>query len=154
MKIEGLDRLYRKIERLHNIDIKPIIEDATIRVRDEAKMRVPVDTGELQNSIDYNVDISAKGFTGKVFTNKEHGIYVELGTGPKAEASHGGISPEVKPIYSPSGWVYYDVDKQKFIFTNGQPARPFMYPALHENREKISKFIQEKVQKKIQEASK
>ena len=154
MKIEGLDRLYRKIARLHNIDIKPIIEDATIRVRDEAKMRVPVDTGELQNSIDYNVDISAKGFTGKVFTNKEHGLYVELGTGPKGEANHIGISPEIKPIYSPSGWVYYDVDKQKFIFTNGQPARPFMYPALHDNREKISKFIQEKVQRKIEEASK
>lgn len=154
MKIEGLDRLYRKIARLHNIDIKPIIEDATIRVRDEAKMRVPVDTGELQNSIDYNVDISAKGFIGKVFTNKEHGLYVELGTGPKGEASHIGISPEIKPIYSPSGWVYYDVDKQKFIFTNGQPARPFMYPALHENREKISKFIQSRVQKKIKEASK
>lgn len=154
MKIEGLDRLYRKIERLHNIDIKPIIEDATIRVRDEAKMRVPVNTAELQNSIDYNVDISAKGFTGKVFTNKEHGLYVELGTGPKGEANHSGISPEVKPIYSPSGWVYYDTDKQKFIFTNGQPARPFMYPALHDNREKISKFIQEKVQRKIEEASK
>lgn len=154
MKIEGLDRLYRKIARLHNIDIKPIIEDATIRVRDEAKMRVPVDTGELQNSIDYNVDISAKGFTGKVFTNKEHGLYVELGTGPKGEASHIGISPEIKPIYSPSGWVYYDVDKQKFIFTNGQPARPFMYPALHDNREKISKFIQSRVQRKIEEASK
>lgn len=154
MKIEGLDRLYRKITRLHNIDIKPIIEDATIRIRDEAKMRVPVDTGELQNSIDYNVDISAKGFTGKVFTNKEHGLYVELGTGPKGEASHIGISPEIKPIYSPSGWVYYDTDKQKFIFTNGQPARPFMYPALHDNREKISKFIQEKVQRKIEEASK
>jgi len=154
MKIEGLDRLYRKIARLHNIDIKPIIEDATIRVRDEAKMRVPVDTGELQNSIDYNVDISAKGFTGKVFTNKEHGLYVELGTGPKGEASLIGISPEIKPIYSPSGWVYYDTDKQKFIFTNGQPARPFMYPALHDNREKISKFIQEKVQRKIEEASK
>lgn len=154
MKIEGLDRLYRKISRLHNIDIKPIIEDATIRVRDDAKMRVPVDTGELQNSIDYNVELTEKGFTGKVFTNKEHGIYVELGTGPKGEANHSGISPEVKPIYSPSGWVYYDVDKQKFIFTNGQPARPFMYPALHDNREKISKFIQSKVQKKIEEASK
>ena len=154
MKIEGLDRLYRKISRLYNIDIEPIIEDATIRIRDEAKMRVPVDTGELQNSIDYNVDISAKGFTGKVFTNKEHGLYVELGTGPKGEASHIGISPEIKPIYSPSGWVYYDTDKQKFIFTNGQPARPFMYPALHDNREKISKFIQEKVQRKIEEASK
>lgn len=154
MKIEGLDRLYRKIARLHNIDIKPIIEDATIRVRDDAKMRVPVDTAELQNSIDYNVELSKNGYTGKVFTNKEHGIYVELGTGPKGEASHSGISPEIKPIYSPSGWVYYDVDKQKFIFTNGQPARPFMYPALHDNREKISKFIQEKVQRKIEEASK
>ena len=154
MKIEGLDRLYRKIARLHNIDINKIIEVATIRVRDEAKIRVPVDTGELQNSIDYNLDISEKGFTGKVFTNKEHGLYVELGTGPKGEANHVGISPEIKPIYSPSGWVYYDVDKQKFIFTNGQPARPFMYPALHDNREKISKFIQSRVQKKIEEASK
>lgn len=154
MKIEGLDRLYRKIEQLNNVDIKPIIEDATARVRDEARMRVPVDTGELQNSIDYDIEETDKGYVGKVFSNKEHAIYVELGTGPKGEANHSGISPQIKPIYSPSGWVYYDEDKQKFIFTKGQPARPFMYPALHDNRDKISKFIQFRVKKKIEEASK
>lgn len=154
MIFKNLDRLYRKIEQLKNIDVKPIIEDATARVRDEARMRVPVDTGELQNSIDYDIEETDKGYVGKVFSNKEHAIYVELGTGPKGEANHSGISPQIKPIYSPSGWVYYDTDKQKFIFTNGQPARPFMYPALHDNREKISKFIQSRVQKKIEEASK
>ena len=154
MKIEGLDRLYRKIEQLKNIDIQPIIEDATARVRDEARMRVPVDTGELQNSIDYDIEETDKGYVGKVFSNKKHAIYVELGTGPKGEANHIGISPQIKPIYSPSGWVYYDEDKQKFIFTKGQPARPFMYPALHDNRNKISKFIQFRVKKKIEEASK
>lgn len=154
MIFKNLDRLYRKIEQLKNIDVKPIIEDATARVRDEARMRVPVDTGELQNSIDYDIEETDKGYVGKVFSNKEHAIYVELGTGPKGEANHSGISPQIKPIYSPSGWVYYDEDKQKFIFTKGQPARPFMYPALHDNRDKISKFIQFRVKKKIEEASK
>lgn len=154
MIFKNLDRLYRKIEQLKNIDVKPIIEDATARVRDEARMRVPVDTGELQNSIDYDIEETDKGYVGKVFSNKEHAIYVELGTGPKGEANHSGISPKIKPIYSPSGWVYYDEDKQKFIFTKGQPARPFMYPALHDNREKISKFIRFRVKKKIEEASK
>lgn len=154
MKIEGLDRLFRKIEQLKNIDIKPIIEDASVKIRDEARARVPVDTGELQNSIDYNVETTAKGCTGKVFTDKEHGIYVEFGTGPNGEADHSGISPDVNPMYSPSGWVYFDKNKQKFIFTKGQPARPFMYPALHDNKDKLSKFIKSRIRQKIKEATK
>lgn len=158
MKIEGLDRLFRKIEQLKNIDIKPIIEDATIRVRDEARKNAPVNkyktSSELQNSIDYNVETTGKGCVGKVFTNKEYGLYVELGTGPNGEANHSGISPEIKPIYSPSGWAYFDKDLDRFIFTKGQPARPFMYPALHDNREKLSKFIKFRIRQKIKEATK
>lgn len=94
-------------------------------MRDEARMRVPVDTGRVTNSIDYDIEETPKGYVGKVFSNKEHAIYVELGTGPKGEANHNGISPQIKPIYSPSGWVYYDEDKQKFIFTKRTTCKTF-----------------------------
>lgn len=154
MNIKGLDSLFRKIGQLKNIDIKPIIEDATERVRDEARKKAPVSTSELRNSIDCKVEPTPEGYKGIVFSNKEHAIYVELGTGPVGEAEHNGISPNVNPMYSPDGWVYYDEDLKRFVYTKGQPARPFMYPALHDNREKLSKYINNQLKKKIKEASK
>lgn len=154
MIIKGLDSLFRKIGQLKNIDIKPIIEDATERVRDEARKRVPVDTSELLLSIDSKVEPTPEGYKGTIFSNKEYATYVELGTGPVGEAEHNGISPNVNPMYSPTGWVYYDEELDIFIHTKGQKAQPFMYPALHDNKDKINKYINNQLKKKIKEASK
>ena len=153
MKIDGLDRFFRKLGRLKNIDLKPIVEDATARVKDEARKNVRVDHGELQNSITYKVEEKGNGnFIGTIFTNKEHGLYVELGTGPRGEESHAGISPEINPMYRPDGWVYYDKELMRFIYTKGQPAKPYLYPALHDNRDMIAKFIKNRVKDAIREA--
>lgn len=155
MSIKGLSNLERKFKQLRDIEIKPIIEDASAKIRDEARKNVRVDTGELQNSITYRLEDKGNGnWRGIIYTPKEHGIYVELGTGPVGEANHNGISPEVNPMYSPTGWVYYDKDKKQFIYTKGQPARPFLYPALHDNRDKIKKFIKYRIKKELREASK
>lgn len=155
MSIKGLANLERKLKSLRDINIKPIIEDASARVRDEARKNVRVDTGELQNSITYRLEDKGNGnWRGVIFTNKEHGLYVELGTGPVGEASHIGISPEIKPMYSPSPWVYYDKDKKQFFYTHGQPAKPFLYPALHDNKDKIKKFIKYRMKNELKEASK
>lgn len=155
MSIKGLNNLERKFRQLRDINIKPIIEDASARVRDEARKNVRVDTGELQNSITYRLEDKGNGnWRGVIFTNKEHGIYVEFGTGPVGEANHIGISREIKPMYSPSPWVYYDKDKKQFFYTHGQPAKPFLYPALHDNKDKIKKFIKYRIKKELREASK
>lgn len=155
MKVIGADKLFRQLDEIKNIDLKPIIENATARVRDEARKKAPVDTGELQNSIRYRVEEKEDGnYLGIIFSNAEHAPYIEFGTGPVGEANHKGISPEVNPMYSPTGWAYYDPDLQKFIGTRGQPARPFMYPALHDNRKKIKKYIQFQIKKAVKEAIK
>ena len=155
MSIKGLGNLERKLKKLRDINVKPIIEDASARVRDEARKNVVVDTGELQNSIRYRIEDKRNGnYRGVIYTNKEHGIYVEFGTGPVGELSHIGISPEVNPMYSPKGWTYYDKDKKQFFYTKGQPARPFLYPALHDNKDKIKKFIKYRMKKELKEASK
>lgn len=179
MSIKGLANLERKLKRLRDINAKPIIEDASARVRDEARKNVVVDTGELQNSIRYRIEDKRNGnYRGIVYTNKEHGIFVEFGTGPVGEANHQGISPNITPMYRSDGWVYKTKENNmsaifassgkvnksatkrmnksggQFVFTMGQPAKPFMYPALHDNREKIKKFIKYRMKKELKEASK
>ena len=155
MKIKGIQELERKLKQLRDVDLKPIIEDATARVRDEARKNVVVDTAELQNSITYRLeDKGNNNWRGVIFTNKEHATYVEFGTGPVGESNHEGISPEVKPMYSPSPWIYYSDKVERFVFTEGQPAKPFLYPALHNNKKKITKFIKYRIRKELKEASK
>ena len=80
-------------------------------------------------------------------TGKSKG-YVEFGTGPTGQAHHNGISPDVDPVYSQSGWMIPadamspdDAEQYGFgiakgkdgevigYYTKGQVAQPFMYPA-------------------------
>lgn len=178
MTIKGLDSLYSKFAKLKNIDIKPVMENVTAKVRDEARKRVPVDTAELKNSIDYIVDGDGSNYQGVVFSNKEHATYIELGTGPVGAANHSGISPNISPSYRPTPWVYKVEDNNmsaifaktgkvnkaktkrmnktggKFVYTEGQKARPYLYPALKDNEEKIKKAFKTQVKKLIREASK
>lgn len=151
LMIKGLNSLQIKLEKLKKIDVKPIIENASARVRDEARKKVKADTGELQNSITYAVKEKGSLVQGTIFSNKEYALYVEMGTGPVGEANHSGISPDSKPMYTPHGWVYFSNELERFVYTKGQPARPFLYPALHDNRDKISKFIMNQIKKKLKE---
>ena len=54
--------------------------------------------------------------------------YIEFGTGPKGQANHSGISPNVPVTYTQHSWVYHSED-YGFVTTSGQPAQPFLYPA-------------------------
>lgn len=160
MKIEGLDNLLRKFAKLKQIDVEPIMEDASLRIRDEARNNVAVDTAELKLSIFNRVYEKDGKIIGEIYTNKEHGMYVELGTGPEGQANHKGISPNVNPRYSPTGWVYptekpiiINGKETNFIYTEGMPARPFLYPALHDNRDKLKEFFRFRINKLLKEAS-
>lgn len=152
-KLIGTDSLIRKLNKIKEMKIRNVIEKATIKVRDEARNRVPVDTAELRLSIHHRIENKGNGkYVGIVFTNKEYAPYVEFGTGPVGHSNHDGISPEVKPMYSPEPWVYYDETLQRFVYTKGYMARPFMYPALHDNKDKIKKFIIKSLKEELKEA--
>ena len=78
-----------------------------------AKQKVPVDTGNLKNSITHTVD----GDTAYIGTNVEYAVYVEMGTG--RQAMYGGNQT-----------------------LSGMRARPYLKPALTDNIEIYGKIIE------------
>jgi HK97 gp10 family phage protein len=89
-------------------------------VASEAQAIVPVDTGELRDSIGVGpVELVGQSVRGYVEATSAHAAFVEFGTGQRGAASAGaGDGP-----YSPS-WP-------------GMPAQPYMRPALDIGRPAI-----------------
>ena len=150
--LEGASRLDKKLKNISNEMKTHILEKAigqgTQVVRSEAVLLCPVDSGELRQSIKTSVEASGDDINGITYTNKEYAAYVEFGTGPKGEESHSGISPEITPSYTQQGWSYKN-DDGEWIYTNGQPAQPFMYPALKNNEKKVKKLIKDIVSEEL-----
>lgn len=151
--IRGSSSLNGKLNKLADPGkaVESAIGKEIRRVRNAAVMLCPVNHGELRQSIKTMVEKTSDGVRGVCYTNNEHAAYVEFGTGPQGDANHSGISPHVQPTYTQEGWWFpgndippQDGDKyhwpkseneqgQVFYYTNGQPAQPFMYPALKMN---------------------
>jgi HK97 gp10 family phage protein len=84
--IEGADDLLRKLAELTKVAQGEVVQravmDGAYIVEREAKRIVPVDTGNLKNSIRSELDeIEATRVTAVTGTNVEYAPYVELGTG-------------------------------------------------------------------------
>jgi len=73
----SIDKLILKLEKLSDDAATKALNKACLTVMNSAKEKVPVDTGNLRNSITYEVD----GNEGIVGTNVEYAPYVEFGTG-------------------------------------------------------------------------
>lgn len=150
MAVKGAEKLMRQLNTLGSIT--PVVEKAvkkeTLRVQRNAVLLCPVNHGELRQSIKTKVEATEGMVVGTVYTNNKHAAFVEFGTGPVGQDNHEGISPEVNPVYSQSGWwfpgdkiTHQDAEKyhwpsmttddgKTLYFTQGQPAQPFMYSAL------------------------
>ena len=163
----GADRLIAKCRRLAS---KKAGEDIVLRavhnatkkvVQADAKRLAPGNNGELRNSIKTRVKMDGDKAIGEVYTNLHYAPYVEFGTGPKGQASHSGISPEVSVSYRSSPWYVHEdqIDVGPYHFQKigefykmyGQPAQPYLYPALRDNQERVSKNISNYVRRKIRE---
>ena len=163
----GADRLIAKCRKLASKQVgDDIVRRAVLNackniVQAEAKLRAPANEGELRNSIKVRVKMEGDRVIGEVFTNSDHGAYVELGTGPKGQASHSGISPDVSVSYRSSPWFvhedqinvgpYHFQKVGEFYKMYGQPAQPYLYPALKDNQERVSNNISKYVSRKIKE---
>lgn len=95
-----------------------------------AKDLCPVDTGNLRNSISHRVDEGEKA--AYIGTNNEYAPYVELATG----------------IYTEGGrqdpWVYQD-DKGNWHWTRGNPAQPFLKPAVAGYKQTYRNIIEDEL---------
>lgn len=173
-KVDGIESLLAKMDRLGmsvEEGLSKAIGKQAKKVQATAKLLCSVNQGELRNSIKTSVETEAGRVVGTVYTNKKYAAYVEFGTGPVGEQNHAGISPEVTPAYSQNPWWihesmidrkdteqyhFFKIETENGIFyqTHGQPAQPFLYPALKSNEKNIQRGIEEELQKQIRKVTK
>lgn len=116
--------------RVFSSAIGRALERCGMQAEGYAKDLVPVDTGNLRNSISYRVDAKEKRVY--VGTNNEYAPYVELGTGKYAE---GGRK---------DSWVYQDTEG-KWHHTNGQRAQPYLKPAVADHKQTYRNIIEDEL---------
>lgn len=163
--ILGEKSLMDALGELSATDLHDAVSKGIKTVQAEAKSLCPVYDGELRDSIYTSVENGEESIRGTCYTNKSYAAYVEFGTGPKGQANHEGISPDVAVSYSQSpwwihesqvgretaeryGWPYIDTPDGRFYRCSGQAAQPYMYPALKNNEQEIERIFDEAVKKK------
>lgn len=168
--IENIEELLRKLAKMGG-DIPKVMLNTIGKqsefVKENAQALAPVNHGELKEKIFSMVEQKGSTTTGTTYTNVGHAVFVEMGTGPKGEENHSGISPNVSPIYTQDGWWFpadaidpSDAERYRFVessgedgtfyYTRGQKAQPFMYPALKESEEQIVKNIADDIRSEIE----
>ena len=123
----------------YSADVLNEFHDAVLRALERcgeqaegyAKDLVPVDTGNLRNSITHVVDNAE--LAAYVGTNTSYAIYVEMGTGIYTEGGR------------PTPWVYQD-DNGNWHWTRGNPAQPFLKPAVADHPQTYSNIIKDELE--------
>ena len=108
------------------------LERCGLQAEGYAKDLTPVDTGNLRNRITHQV--SENGREVYIGTNVEYAPYVELGTGIYAEGGGGRPTP----------WVYQDA-KGRWHWTRGNPAQPFLKPAVADHAQTYRNIIEDEM---------
>lgn len=89
--IEGLDELLATLSGLGG-NVKQAaykgLGRGAKKIQRNAKMRAQVDTGQLRNSIKTKSQITQEGAEAQVYTDCDHGPYVEFGTGQRGKESN------------------------------------------------------------------
>lgn len=174
-KVKPVTALYTDLVRVQgSIASKQPLNEAALFIQSQAKLLAHggrYSTGHLANSIMIAFTEEPNQRTAHIGTNVEYAIYVEFGTGPKGQANHSGISPDVKPTYRMTPWWihesqvdknaadtyhwhYIDTDNGRFYRVTGQPARPYLYPAVHNNEQRIQQILEQAYTKAIRRAVK
>lgn len=110
-----------------NSKLNEALQKACAYIEGEAKKNCPTDTGNLRNSITYDVD----GLRGEVGSLCEYAPYVEIGTGIYSKQGIGRQTP----------WVYRRADGT-FIRTKGEKPQPYLKPAVDANISTIGKLFE------------
>ena len=135
VEVLGVDKIIKDCKTIAQTRrMKQAINRATGIVNTTAKQLCPKVTGALVNSIHMTTQDTGNDYVGKVYTNKEYAPYVEFGTGRKGAMSNYPNGGQLGLAYGSKA---------------GQTAKPFMYPALKWNEQKISKMIEDAIRNEI-----
>lgn len=154
VSIKNVDRLTHRFNNIANMELRAAMNKATQLVHGQAKALSPADTGLLRESIHMQVKDTGKELQGRVYTNCEYAPYVEFGTGVTGNGTYPYAIEGLSLEYRDKGWAYYDEDNDEWIYTNGQVAQPYMYPALKNHEKTIKAILKQAVQTKLKENSK
>lgn len=145
-KLRSMVDLDGIIERRCADRIQEVMRRDAVKNLTESKA---VDTGVLRASIEtddgYNsfVEHPEEGVSVGIRTDVSYALFIEYGTGPKGD-------PEI-PHTSKSSWVYPTGDPEgPFKVAVSQPARPFMRPALYDNRKAFLKIIKDGIKEEFE----
>ncbi len=168
--ILGKMGLENKLKDLSDVSMRKGVGKGISLVQEAAKSNCPSHDGELRQSIYSHIEEDENVIRGICGPTAKHGVYVELGTGPKGQAKHAGISPEVKVAYTQSPWwiheglgeneidrataehyhfFHIDTPQGRFYQCSGQAAQPYLYPALKDNEDEIVRIIAKEVKKQL-----
>lgn len=171
--IKGVDLLVKKLTRLGgNVEkaMKTGILQGAKSVQGKAKLLAPTNDGYLRNSIHADVEQRGDLVIGRVYTNLEYAPYVEFGTGPVGMASDKKDIPAKvlnQLAYRQDGWWIHEsqideavaekyhffkieTNQGAFYYTEGQPAQPFLYPALLQSQSRVGAIIRVALKKEIE----
>lgn len=129
MEIKFTDNSKEVLEAFGNA-LNRALERCGMQAEGYAKDLVPVDTGNLRNSISNKVDEAEKEV--HIGTNNEYAAYVELGTGKYTEG--GRQDP----------WVYQDTEG-RWHHTHGQRAQPYLKPAVADHKRTYQNIIEDEL---------
>ena len=106
-----------------------------------AKALCPVDTGNLRNSITYEVESSDEGATAIIGTNVEYAPYIELGTGKEYEPPPEWMEAHGQRGRGLDSWMYQDADGN---WHRAFPRRPvkFLQRAIQNHTDEYEKIIE------------
>lgn len=158
--IEGMDKYLEKLSRLSDIekDVFQSLDECGEFVRDDARLRVPVDTGDLRKSLEHTTEIRNGEIISTVHTNSDHAVYVEFGTGQVGAANHEGTSPDVSVSYTMEKWrgvipgLVSETDSG-IRYIAGQKAHPYLYPAIKDNETQLENKLKADIKKALEEKS-
>lgn len=171
--IIGTDRLTGQLGNIAELDLEKGIRQAALLVQEAAKLNAGGyrrSTGELRSRIATSVETDGDMVRGEVSSNAPHAAFIEFGTGPRGFMEHSGISPDVQVSYTMEPWWihegpgeneigreeaefygfhYIDTPNGRFYRCSGQPAKPYLYPALKDNEEAILRIMQKCVKEQL-----
>ena len=154
MSVQNIEKLLKKLKRMDmdvNDTLAPIMAKQAEFIQGAAKDLCPTDKGQLQNSIRTTTRKSKYKVTALVHTNTEYAAYVEFGTGKVCETTPVANKYPGPLAYKQTKWKA-NIPDVGWRYVAGQPAHPYLYPALKNNEEKVRDNIANELKKVIEEA--
>lgn len=138
VRVIGDEELARKLRsNFAAAPVRRFLTRSAIVVQGHAREKAPVDTGQLRNSIAYEIDGATMPRWARIGTNVKHGPFVELGTRPHFPPPN-ALEPWARRHgFGPSGGFLV----ARAISRHGTKARPYLVPGLNASQGQIRALV-------------